>query len=106
MDNLKSKQELLEKYSKGKCTPEEQRFVENWYNEQAVLLSDQLPAPDYDHARDEIWLKLPSAVPGKQIEPVKLVKSAKPTVIRFRLAAAAVLLLCLGAGLYAYKSHL
>jgi transmembrane sensor len=118
MDNLKSKQELLEKYSKGKCTPEEQRFVENWYNQQAEQLSDQLPAPDYEHARDEIWLKLQSAVlgaaivseeknvSGEQIVPIKLLKNTKSAIVRFRLTAAAVLLLCLGAGFFAYRSYL
>lgn len=111
MDNLKSKQELLEKYSKGKCTPEEQRFVENWYNQQAEQLSDQLPEPEYEHTRDEIWLKLQSAVSGELISsgkqtPIKLSKHTNTRVIRFRLAAAAVLLLCLGIGFYAYRSHL
>lgn len=92
MDNFKSKQELLEKYIEGKCTSEEQQLVENWYNQQAEHLSDQLPAPDYANARNEIWLKLQSAK-----------KTKTPILSIRRLAAAAVLLICLGAGFYAYN---
>jgi transmembrane sensor len=92
MDNFKAKQELLEKYSQGKCTPEEQLLVENWYNQQAEHLSDQLPTPDYDQVKNEIWLKIRSA------------RDIRPSIFSIRrLAAAAVLLICIGAGFYAYN---
>lgn len=94
MDNVKSKQELLEKYSQGKCTAEEQLLVESWYNQQAEHLSDQLSVPDYEKVRNEIWLRLQSA------------KDTKSSIISMRrLAAAAVLLICLGAGFYIYQLH-
>jgi len=48
-------EELLDKYNRGICTPEEIAIVENWYNKQSNNLKDELPEPDYDKSSNEIW---------------------------------------------------
>ena len=48
-------EELLDKYNRGVCTPEEIAIIENWYNKQSNNSKDELPEPDYDKSNDEIW---------------------------------------------------
>lgn len=55
MDEFSKQEELLEKYKKGLCTPQERVVVENWYNTLSSAALDQLPAPHYPETRAEIW---------------------------------------------------
>jgi ferric-dicitrate binding protein FerR (iron transport regulator) len=91
----KQLQELLTKYREGKCTEEEKALVESWY-----LTYEQNDLPDIpQHAQEqhlaEVWQSLPV---HEEQQPV----THPHRLPWWRMAAAAVLLITLGAGLYFY----
>lgn len=52
-------EELLKKYQQGNCSPQERAMVENCYLQASQSTQDQLPEPDYDKVKEEIWHSLP-----------------------------------------------
>lgn len=86
----RKKQELLDKYKKGTCTPEEINLVEYIYNFSAASSTHNKQTDD-ETIKAEIWAKLP-LYQEKQ--------KAKRKTIRLRiLSAAATLIIISGAGL-------
>jgi len=81
---------LLEKYSNGNCSPEEEAIVESWYlNASLQANDDDLDAPDFKKANEKLQSRLGIAPKGG----VKLWP---------RIAAAASIVLIVGAGLSYY----
>src|SRR5260221_9384185 len=52
-------QELLEKYEKGLCTPEERAVVETWFIQALSEQTGDLEEPDYALIRQAIYKRLP-----------------------------------------------
>jgi transmembrane sensor len=98
MEDFKPEQkELLDKYKKGICTPQEKAIVENWYNQQSELATDHLDVPDYDRTREEIW----NALLAGRIKTLNQ-DNGKPVVKtkRHHLGIAASLFIVVAAGLF------
>lgn len=96
MEDFTSEQkELLDKYKKGICTPQEKAVVENWYNQQSELATDHLDVPDYDQTRDEIW----NALLAGRVKPLDKNKPAGK-IKRSYLSIAASFLLLVSTGLF------
>jgi ferric-dicitrate binding protein FerR (iron transport regulator) len=92
-----AQEELLDKYKKGICTPQEKAVVENWYNQQSEMTSDGLDEPDYDQTRKEIWIALQS----RRIKALNENKGKTVTGLkRHYLSIAASLLIVVAAGLF------
>jgi ferric-dicitrate binding protein FerR (iron transport regulator) len=92
-----AQEELLDKYKKGICTPQEKAVVENWYNQQSEMTSDGLDEPDYDQTRKEIWIALQS----RRIKALNENKGKAVTGLkRHYLSIAASLLIVVAAGLF------
>ncbi|QIL41217.1 FecR family protein [Pedobacter sp. HDW13] len=84
---------LLEKYLAGHCTPEEVAIVESWYLQVTENPEALAPEPDYASLGDSMWGTI-----QERNNPPKKVK------LQWGWAAAAVILLALGFGLYQYKN--
>lgn len=85
--------ELLDRYLSGNCTEEEQALLESWHLSRTARLNTDLSMEDRSQDLDEVWerLQLPEERPRRI--------SLWP-----RIAAAAVLLLSLSAGIVFYLS--
>lgn len=92
-----AQEELLNKYKKGICTPQEKAVVETWYNQQSEMTSDGLDEPDYDQTRNEIW----TALQSRRIKALNENKDKTVTGLKRRyLSIAASLLIVVAAGLF------
>jgi transmembrane sensor len=95
--NRDQAKELIERYNEGLATAEERLWVENWYLDESLKyqLSDQ--ESNFLHLKDEIW--------NGTLE--KSGRRIKPKLLRLnvwsRIAAAVVLLIGCGLGLYFYN---
>jgi len=92
MNNQRS-ESLLKKYLAGQCTPEEQAIVESWYYEISGKQKDNLPEPDYLTMKQDIFNAIHT---GEQQQPGRI------TRIWPRIAAAAIAIVTIGAGLFYY----
>ena len=101
MDNKEAKALLL-KYGDGKCTAEEKALLESWF---IKLKSEQLPynLPEEELETDlhEVWKELEAERFSKK--EVKFWPAFIPA-LRSSVAAAAAVLLVIGAGTYFYNS--
>lgn len=83
----KHAEQLLRRYLDGRCSPEEQRLVEVWYQE---LLNDEKPqdetAIDEDRLKEDVWRAV------RQRRPARLP----------RFVAAAAVLFVIATGIYFY----
>lgn len=88
-------QQLLDKYAKGTCTPEEKALVERWYEHQAS--GQKLPGEIADHlaSKLEMWdaIREMSGLP----------ETKKRTNLPQRILAAASIIFILSAGVLFYK---
>jgi transmembrane sensor len=98
MEDFRSAQEeLLDKYKKGICTPQEKAVVENWYNQQSELAIDDLNEPDYKQTRDQIW----DAIQSRRIKTLSENTDKQVILIKRQyLSIAASLLVIVAAGLF------
>ncbi len=86
--------DLLKRYENNQCTLQEKAMVESWYADLSSKTPDMPGDPDYALWQQQIKNELPAAhVPV----PVK-------TKLWPGIAAAASVVLCLGAGLYFYNN--
>lgn len=88
MENTRA-QQLIKKYLSGTCTPEEQAILESWYQQNLPEAQPDAGPEDYDQIQQEIWTNIKA-------------QTAQPAIRRHwpRIAAAAIVLLCLSLGLY------
>lgn len=93
MKNKEEIQELLVRYTSGKCTEEEVVWIETWYNQQKTDTFSDLSAEDIEQDLHEVFKNLPKKQPKRWILP-------------YRVAAAAVLLITISLGLYFYYPNL
>lgn len=93
-------EELLDKFNKGLCTPEEIAIVENWYNKQSLISKDELSEPDLNDANDAIW----KGISGKLTVAGYQAPSASPIFSIKRMLVAASLFVVLGAGVFYFGS--
>lgn len=95
---------LLEKYNNGSATAEEIKLLENWYSGESFTrkLSDR--DIDFERLKDEIWqgtLKRANLTAlGEHSSPKR-----KGWTGQFWIAAAAVLILCLGVGYFFIRQN-
>lgn len=92
MENKRA-EELLDKYLKGNCTLDEITIVESWYLKVTEEPEELLAEPDYHTLEQSIWAGI-----QQQNNPPKKLK------IQWGWAAAAVILIALGFGLYQYRA--
>lgn len=85
-------QDLINKYSKGECTSEEEAIVEAWFLTELNKKGELLEEPDYKKKEAEIW-EMISRKTKRQSLPVK---------IWYRVASVAAVLLMVAAGLFYY----
>lgn len=93
MKNKEEIQELLVRYTSGKCTEEEAAWIETWYNQQKTDTFSDLSAEDIEQDLQEVFRNLPKKQPKRRVLP-------------YRVAAAAVLLITVSLGLYFYYPNL
>lgn len=77
--------DLIRRYNDGSCTEQEQELLEIWYLSQELAPAGELAEPDLEQDLQEVFSSLP--------------KPAKKIKMWYRLSAAAVALLIVGAGL-------
>ncbi|HEY0175669.1 MAG TPA: FecR domain-containing protein [Pedobacter sp.] len=85
--------DLLRRYEAGQCSAEEQALVETWYLHQQPVPVISLTAAELEHDLEEIHALLPKA---------------NKVVVRqlwYKIAAAAIILITLGTGLYFYTGN-
>lgn len=82
---------LLKKYIAGKCTPEEQLLVEQWYQQESDNSKADVSGLRFEHLENTIWQQ----VQQQTSQPAKRVTMPRYTLLK----AAASLLLIVGAGL-------
>lgn len=82
---------LLKKYVTGKCTPEEQLLVEQWYEQQSDQSKADVSGLPFEHLENTIWQQVQqqTSLPAKRI--------AMPRYTLLKVAAS--LLLIMGAGM-------
>ena len=83
-------QELIDKYLLGKATPEEQATLESWYLTHTKSIKDALPEPDYARLENEMWPVIDKHTPQRR----------KQLRLWPQIAAAAVILITVGIGIY------
>ncbi|SHF69638.1 FecR family protein [Pedobacter caeni] len=86
---------LLKKYEEGNCTPEEEAIIESWYNQQARKNNINPIQEDLSETKDLMWEMI-----GQQLPAPK-----RMSIAYWRIAAAAVILMVVGAGFYFYTSN-
>lgn len=95
--NRDQARELIERYNQGLANAEEKAWIENWYLDESRKQESPDEGNNFLHLKDEIWINT--------LERSGL--SIKPTAKRFslwpRIAAAAVILMAVGTGLYLYN---
>lgn len=97
MEEFNRQEELLEKYKKGLCTPQEKAVVEHWYNTQSASALDQLPDPRYPDTKEEIW----NAISSTLAEEVKKDPEHPAWIINTkRLLVAASIFVSVAVGIY------
>lgn len=82
---------LLKKYLAGKCTPEEQQLIEQWYQQESDASKADTAGLPFEHLEKNIWQKVQqqTALPAKRV-----------TMHRYTLLKiAAMVLLVAGAGM-------
>ncbi|MEX2234284.1 MAG: FecR domain-containing protein [Cyclobacteriaceae bacterium] len=63
-------QELLEKYSRGACTPEEEQFVIDWYNKIGQQENASLPEEEKVRVEEKLWSAInPNPVQKRNLLP-------------------------------------
>ncbi|ATP57191.1 anti-sigma factor [Pedobacter ginsengisoli] len=87
--------DLLKKYVAGNCTEEEKGLLETWYLQYEIKDLPQIAEEDKEEQLDEVFRSLPI-----HRSPIRVV-SLWP-----RIAAAAMVLIILGSGLYFYRHKL
>lgn len=90
----KSFSELLQKYSEGKCTPEEKQLVEHWYGLLDNTNSNQIESSDTDALEERMWDGIQAKM--YEIEPVEEPKTVFNKWVRFGWASMAASLLIIG----------
>ena len=87
---------LLKKYEEGNCTPEEEAIIESWYNQQARKNKINPIQEELSETKDLMWEMIGQQVPAP-----------KTRFIAYRrIAAAAAILMVIGAGIYFYNSNI
>ncbi|RZM28825.1 MAG: FecR family protein [Pedobacter sp.] len=97
MEDFNRQEELLEKYRKGLCTPQEKAVVEHWYNTHSESASDQLPDPRYPDTKEDIWKAISSKI---EEEANKGPKESTWTINTKRILAAASIFISIAVGVY------
>lgn len=66
--------ELLDRYEKGKCTPEEIELIHSWYNHQSKIVKHNTSTPDYPFWKEKIASGIPALNSRKkysfQLKPI------------------------------------
>lgn len=86
---------LLKKYEEGNCTPEEEAIIESWYNQQARKNNIKPIQEDLSETKDLMWEMIGQQVPAPK----------RMSIAYWRIAAAAAILMVVGAGFYFYTSN-
>lgn len=102
---MKVSKELIEKYHKGECTPEESAMVENWLLDDNTDIEIFLPAKLVkEEAKAEMWQEIASSLPSSR-ENKKLRFINLLEINRFVLTAAASVLLLIGFSFLVLKNN-
>lgn len=93
---MRVSKELIEKYHKGECTPEESAMVENWLLDDDIEIEIFLPKNlQKEDAKAEMWENIASSIPfSKGKNKFRYVNFSEFN--RFGLTAAASVLLLIG----------
>jgi ferric-dicitrate binding protein FerR (iron transport regulator) len=105
--------ELLEKYLKGVCTPEEKRMVEDWYFEldkNAETAASEVPAFDkmkmlhkiQQQVADLNDLEIGDAEENETVPPARILGFSKRLI--WMAGVAAIFIVVLGVGLFVHQS--
>lgn len=92
MENKKKAEELLTKYVNGTCTAEEKELFETLYNKVTDKEKTHFSNHDLEKIGRALYNRLPQPSHNKTLHQWR------------RIAAAAIVLLCIGLGLYLYQS--
>ncbi|ACT91977.1 FecR family protein [Dyadobacter fermentans] len=90
---LSKARELIQKYKDGTLTPTEKSILESWYLDLARSETTPIDAETLESHLDEVWNALP-------VHPKPEVKPGSTIPLYRRIAAAASVILVLGAGAY------
>lgn len=102
MEDFNRQEELLEKYKKGLCTPQEKAVVEHWYNTHSASALDQLPDPRYSDTKEDIWKAISSKI---EEEADKDSKQSTWIINTKRILAAASIFISIAVGVYYFAYH-
>ncbi|RQO72176.1 hypothetical protein DBR43_13250 [Pedobacter sp. KBW06] len=86
---------LLKKYEEGNCTPEEEAVIESWYNQQARKNKINPIQEELSETKELMWEMIGQQVPAPKSR----------FIVYRRIAAAAAILMVIGAGIYFYNSN-
>lgn len=91
---------LLQRYSEGRCTPEEAQLVDHWYEMLEGTHDSEITPENLDAIEDSIWDKIQRQIDHSVAAPVQLRRRTQN--VRFWLVAASVTALLVTCATFVY----
>jgi transmembrane sensor len=95
--------ELIRKYNDGSASKEEIRLVENWFVKQSELQQREPEDIDYLNVKRQMWLNIDQQIDHPVVE--RSLIPARKSVLRFRIVAAAAVLLLAVTAVFFYRNY-
>ncbi|AOM80230.1 FecR family protein [Pedobacter steynii] len=97
--------ELIRKYNDGSASKEEIRLVENWFVKQSELRQQEPEDIDYLDVKRQMWLNIGQQIDRPVMESNLNITPAGKSTLRFRLVAAAAVLIIAMTAVFFYSNY-
>lgn len=96
---------LIRKYNDGSASKEEIRLVENWFVKQSELEQQAPEDLDYLDVKRQMWLNIDQQIDRPVVERSLDTTPARKSMLRFRIAAAAAVLIIAMTAVFFYRNY-
>lgn len=97
--------ELIRKYNDGSASKEEIRLVENWFVKQSELEQQAAEDIDYLDVKRQMWLNIDQQIDRPVVERSLDHSPVRKSVLRFRIVAAAAVLIIAMTAVFFYSNY-
>jgi len=97
--------ELIRKYNDGSASKEEIRLVENWFVKESELRQQKPEDIDYLDVKQQMWLNIDQKIDRPAVERSLAIHPVRKSTFRFRIAAAAAVLLIAMTAVLFYRNY-
>lgn len=97
--------ELIRKYNDGSASKEEIRLVENWFVKESELRQQKPEDIDYLDVKRQMWLNIDQKIDRPVVERSLAINPARKSMLRFRIVAAAAVLLIAMTAVFFYRNY-